>query len=436
MNGIKGSHLISRRAVAGALVASPALLAACGGSTQGAQPAAAKLPPATIEYLHWAAAGGGQAQAREESARKFMATMPGVTVNVSAVAPSGTMLEKFKTTAAAGTPPDLLTLNTTWYGDLIASRMIASLDPLIKTRGQGFSRDAFYPDAMEVLSADGKLYGVPRFIVTSLFFYNKDLFTKLGIGTPAADWTWEKEWTAAAQKLTRTVGADQAFATSYAQDDLRNSLVYAWGGDLFEKTGKKALVDQPKALAALEFAHGLRFKSRLMSTPDVEKVTNAQQLFLTERTGFYPSQNFAYGTLKDASFKIGAVLLPKGPGGRRQYGSTTAYGIAEGSKQQEAAWEFLKWLVGEAGQQHLVNTESITPATKKAYQSPDVPADVWNVFVEANKTAVYFPSPRRFAEAYTALNGELNQALVDDKRSVRDSANAAAAAANVVLSQA
>jgi ABC-type glycerol-3-phosphate transport system substrate-binding protein len=425
--------------VAGGVAAGvPAVwLAACGGtagSGAGNGPAAASLPPATIEYMHYATAGGSQAQGREESAKKFMATAPNIKVNVSAIAPSATMLEKFKTMAAAGTPPDLLTLATAWYGDLIAGKLLAQLDPLIKTRGQGFSRDAFYPDVLDVVSAEGKLYGVPRFIVTSVFFYNKDLFAKLGIAAPTVDWTWDKEWTSAAQKLTRPDA--QAFATNYSQDDLRNSIVYAWGGDIFEKTGKRVVVDQPKAQAALEFAHDLRFKSRVMSTPDVEKATPVQQMFLTERLGFYPSQNFAYGTLNTASFKIGAVLMPKGPGGRRQYGSTTAYGIADGSRQKEAAWEFLKWLVGDAGQQHLVNTETITPATKKAYQSPDVPADIWNVFVEANKTAVYFPAPRKFTDAYNAANAELNQSLNDDKRSVKDSATAAATAANQILTSA
>jgi multiple sugar transport system substrate-binding protein len=430
----KTSHSRRRIVRATTLAAPAALLAACGAAGgSGAQQPAAALPPATIEYMHWAAAGGGQAQAREDSAKKFMARVPGVTVNVSAVAPSGTMLEKFKTTAAAGTPPDLLTLQTAWYGDLIADRLIAPLDALVRSRGQGFNRDAFYPDVLAVLESGGKLYGVPRFVVTSVFFYNRDLFGKLGIATPTDDWTWDKEWLAAAHKLKRDVAGAEGFATVFAQDDFRNSVVYAHGGDFFDKTGARSVIDQPKALAGLEFLHDLRWRTRVVSSPEAERAMNATQMFLNERIGFLPSQNFAYGTLKDASFKIGAALMPKGPGGRRQFGSTTAYGIAEGSKHKEAAWEYLKWLVGDDGQQHLVNTETITPATKKAYQSPDVPADVWKVFVDAIKTAVYFPAPRRFADAYAAINKELGAALIDNQRSVRDSAAAAAAAANQVL---
>jgi ABC-type glycerol-3-phosphate transport system substrate-binding protein len=149
----------------------------------------------------------------------------------------------------------------------------------------------------------------------------------------------------------------------------------------------------------------------------------------------YPRGNFEYANLQAAKvqFPVGAALLPRGPGGRRQYGQTTAYGIAEGSKAKEASWEFLKWLVADAGQQHLVNTESITPATRKVYQSPDVPAEVWKVFTDAIKDAQYFPALPNFPAVIEAVNKELGEALVTDTRSVRDSARAAAEAANRLI---
>jgi multiple sugar transport system substrate-binding protein len=311
--------------------------------------------------------------------------------------------------------------------------MVAQLDPLVKARGQGFQRDAFYPDVMTVLESEGKMYGVPRFVVTSVLFYNKDLFRKLGIGAPTESWTWERDFVQAAQRLKRDVGGEQAYAMDFPTNDFRDSAVFAWGGEFFDKAGKKSLIDQPKALAALEFAHDLRWKTNLLPSPEAERAMNPRNMFLNERIGMYPRGNFEYGNLKDAQFQIGAVLMPRGPSGRRQYGTTTAYGIAEGSKQKEASWEFLKWLVGDAGQQHLVNTESITPATKKAYQSPVVPADVWNVFTEAIKTAELFPSLRNFTEVMGAINRELSESLNDNKRGVRDSARAAAAAANQLL---
>jgi multiple sugar transport system substrate-binding protein len=430
------TQLRTRRSLLGsALASAPAgWLAACGGAG-GGQPAPAALPPTTIEYMHWAAAGGAQATAREESAKKFMATQPKVTVNVSAVAPSGTMLEKFKTTAAAGTPPDILTLNTTWYGDLVASKMVAPLDPLIKASGRGFQKDGFYPDVLAVVTSGGVLYGVPRFVVTSVLFFNKELFGRLGLAAPNESWTWEKEFVETGQKLKRDVDGVSYYAMDYTNNEVRDSIIFTWGNEYFDKTGKKSTLDDAKGLAALQYVYDLRWKSRLLTSPEAEKAMPNQQMFLNGRTGMYARGNFEYGNLQAAKiqFPVGAALMPKGPAGRRQYGSTTAYGIADGSKKKEASWEFLKWLVGDDGQQHLVNTESITPATKKAYQSPDVPPEIWKVFVDAIKTAAFLPSLPNFTRVTDAINKELGEALVNNTRSVRESAQAAVGAANQIL---
>jgi hypothetical protein len=80
-----------------------------------------------------------------------------------------------------------------------------------------------------------------------------------------------------------------------------------------------------------------------------------------------------------------------------------------------------------------VNTESITPATRKTYQSPDVPPEIWKVFTDAIKDAQYFPTLPNFPLVIEAVNKELAEALVADTRSVRDSARAAAEAANRLI---
>jgi len=127
-----------------------ALLAACGANSQ--QVAPQTLPPATIEYTYNSGTGA-LATARAELVDKFMAAMPSIKVNQLPGQPEALILEKYKAAAAAGTAPDVVSLNTNVTGDLVASKMIASLDDLIKSRGQGFSKDAFYPDVLGSSSA-------------------------------------------------------------------------------------------------------------------------------------------------------------------------------------------------------------------------------------------------------------------------------------------
>jgi multiple sugar transport system substrate-binding protein len=404
-----------------------ALLAACGSQGGGS---AAALPPATIEYAYTSGTGA-LAEARGQAVTKFMAAVPNITVHPLPGAPEAMVLEKFKASAAAGTPPDVVSLNTNVFGDLVASRLITSLDSLIQTRGKGFSRDAFYPEPLNAMTINGKLYGVPRFVTTMLLYYNKDLFTKAGVAEPNENWTWEKEFTAAAQRLSSLLASEQGFALGFSAD-VRNTAVASWGGEFFDKAGKKCLLDQPSAMAGLEFAYGLRYRQRF--APEQGQENGAS--FNNGRMAMNVSGSFAYTGLSAVSFKPGVALMPKGPGGRRTSGNATGYSITEGSKNKEAAWEFLKWMVGDPGQEHLASTEATTPATKKVYPPAGVPADATKVFFDALKFGFFFPPLKGFNDIMGEINKELNVALNDNTRNVRDSANAATAAANRLLAAA
>jgi multiple sugar transport system substrate-binding protein len=410
--------------------AAGAWIAACGGS-QGtpAAPSAGtrSLPPATIEYTYNSGTGA-LAEARAAAVDKFMAAVPNIKVHQIPGQPEAQVLEKFKASAAAGTPPDVVSLNTNVTGDLVASRMLAPLDELIKARGQGFSKDAFYPEVLAAQTVGGKLYGVPRFVQTMLLYYNKDLFTRAGVPFPSENWTWEKDFVEAAQRFRSLSSSEPVFPIDF-NADLRHSLIYAWGGEYFDKAGRKSELDQPKALAALEFTHGLRWKQNFAPQPGGD----GGATFQNGRQAMTHRGSFAYSGFAAATFATGVVLMPRGPGGRRQSANATGYSIAEGSKHKEASWEFLKWLVGDAGQTHLASTESTTPATKKVYANPTVPADITKVFFDALKTAVYFPPLKGITEILSEINKELQPALDANNRSVRDSAMAAASAANRLL---
>ena len=103
--------------------------------------------------------------------------------------------------AHGGRPIALGRFRANVTGDLVASKMIAPLDDLIKSRGQGFSRDAFYPEVLNAQTVDGRLYGVPRFVQTMLLYFNRDLFARAGLAEPNESWTWEKDFQDTATRL-------------------------------------------------------------------------------------------------------------------------------------------------------------------------------------------------------------------------------------------
>jgi multiple sugar transport system substrate-binding protein len=426
------AHGRSRRALvagaAGGLGA--AWLAACGGgsASDGAGQSAAA---GTIDVLYLSGSGV-LADARAAAMVRFMAAVPGVKVNPIPWAPAVEVVAKFKTMSAAGTPPDVTSFTTTDMGDFVADHLLASLDGLIKTRGRGFSRDAFYPEVLGAMTVDGKLYAVPRFAQTMLLYHNKDLFARSGLSLPTEDWTWDTDFIAAAQRIRTAQTDEPTFAIQWdggasPNKNLRNSILFAWGAELVDKTGKKCLLNDAKALAALEYLYDLRWKNGYAAPSTTQVAWN------TGRMATIPNGSFAYDGYRALQFQTGVALMPKGPGGRRQYGVLDAWGMAEGSKQKEAAWEFLKWIVGDEAQQHLANTETTTPATKKVYLSPNVPPELSRLFSEALKTAAYMPTVRHFPDVLAAINAELGASLEENTRSVRDSATAATTAVDRLL---
>ncbi len=424
----KRRGLSRRRLLTGTAIVSAVGMGACGPETGTSRSGGTAAPgPVTIEYAYNSGTGP-LADARAAAVEKFMAAVPNIKVIPIPGQPEAQVLEKFKAAASAGTPPDVISLNANVYGDLVASKLIAPLDGLIQTRGKGFSRDAFYSEPLNAMTVDGKLYGVPRFVTTMLLFYNRDIFARAGLAEPNENWTWEREFAAAAQRLVSFMEGEQGFAMDFGPN-VWNTLVYSWGGEFFDKAGKRCLLDQPAAIAALELAQGLRFQRRFAPAQGQE----GGATFNNGRIAISITGSFAYTGLSAVAFKPGVALMPKGPGGRRTWGNATGYSVAEGSKQKEAAWEFIKWLVGDQGQEHLAATETTTPATKKIYPPAGVPADVTKVFFEALKYGVFFPALKGFSEIMAQINKELGLALNENSRSVRDSAIAAAAAANRLL---
>ena len=54
----------------------------------------------------------------------------------------------------------------------------------------------------------------------------------------------------AGQRLKRDVDGGQAFAMDFAPNDFRDSAVFAWGNDYFDKAARKCVLDDAKAQAA------------------------------------------------------------------------------------------------------------------------------------------------------------------------------------------
>ncbi|HWI66565.1 MAG TPA: sugar ABC transporter substrate-binding protein [Symbiobacteriaceae bacterium] len=203
----------------------------------------------------------------------------------------------------------------------------------------------FHKGPMQVETLNGKLVGIPLVTEQEIIYYRKDLFQAKNIKVP----TTMAELEAAAKALHDPSkdfygivmrGQGNPAVTQFS------SFLYSMGGD-FVKDGK-FVMDSPEALKALKIYGDLLGK---YGPPGVLNMhwQQASALMAQGKAAMWVDANSLYlnVTAADKSQvgdKIGFAQFPAGDKGSAPY-SITSWGlsIAKSSKQQDAAWEFVKW---------------------------------------------------------------------------------------------
>jgi multiple sugar transport system substrate-binding protein len=115
-------------------------------------------------------------------------------------------IQQLLSAIAAGDPPGLIYANRDQIGSLAARGAIIPLEKCIQ--GEGINTDQFVDSAIEQVTLNGDIYGVPEFNVVQLTMANTDLLQQAGLGIDSvngSDWT---KVTSAASALTKTDGGD------------------------------------------------------------------------------------------------------------------------------------------------------------------------------------------------------------------------------------
>ncbi|HYF95369.1 MAG TPA: sugar ABC transporter substrate-binding protein [Symbiobacteriaceae bacterium] len=250
-----------------------------------------------------------------------------------------------------------------WYADLNTFVKDAKKTPA------EYDINDFFKGAMEVEVQNGHLVGIPLITEQEILYYRKDLFQQKGIKVP----TTMAELEDAAKKLTDANsgfygivmrGQGNPATTQFS------SFLYSMGGE-FIKDGKFVL-DTPEALKAFQTYGNLLGK---YGPPGVLNMSwpQAAGIFAQGKAAMWVDANSLYlnVTAPDKSQvgdKVGFAMFPAGDKGALPY-SVTSWGmsIAKSSKQQDAAWEFIKWATSK---EMVLKTQSAG--------NPSARTSVWN----------------------------------------------------------
>lgn len=279
---------------------------------------------------------------------------------------------------ASNTAPDVIFINNLYLP------VYANFLEEMKPNGD------YYPQALQALSYNGKLYAIPRDVSNLVIFYNKDLFDKKGVTYPSADWTLD-EFLKTAQILTD----DKTFGVSFEEDPLFYlPYLMSNGGGFYE-------MDKQESKDAIQFYADLRKKYHVAPLKSESASATMGQMFLQGRLGMYLSGHWMMPKLsEEAQFNWDAVQFPKGTKGSIVPLDASGWAVSKSSKHKDEAVKLVDFLSSKESSEKFKECGLIVSARKDVTESS-------KVFVNAVKTSVPTPVKPDYREVLDKIKKEL-----------------------------
>jgi multiple sugar transport system substrate-binding protein len=246
----------------GLLVVTALGLSACG-SGEPATPSAGGAEQVTITVAcQPAKSAPKERQAWDDDVATFMKAHPGVTVKSTDQQPCFDP-KTFGPKLAGGQMETVFVVPVTNYADVIAKGQ--ALDITAYT-GEIKNWNDLRSDVRELVTKDGKVYGVPNVHYGVGLVYNRKLFTEAGLdpSTPPTTWAEIRE---AAKKIAG-LGAGHVGYGEYSGGNTGGwhftQAIYGRGGSILAPDDKQAAFNSPEGKAVLQTLHDMRWTDNSM----------------------------------------------------------------------------------------------------------------------------------------------------------------------------
>lgn len=390
--------------------------------------------PVSIEYWHINSATFG-AQAVKQSVAAFEAKHRGVRVVERFQEGSyGGLLNKLQAALAAKKPPAVTQMGYNF-------RLFA-LEELPHKAVADFSRsDSGYGSWIEgfdqsVLRLGQDRHGyqraIPYAISVPILYYNGDLFRRAGLDPDKPPATWEQVRQYAKQIRERTQLFGLGIQISDSNNWVPQSLIESNGGHILDAKGAVA-VDRPEVVEVYRFWQTLALTDK--SVPVVTD-NEQQQAFLGGQLGMYIRTSASLGNFsKQSKFDLRTAPFPTWGGKPRRVaaGGNALFIFGADAREQQAAYELVKFLTSKEGQTIWVKETGYLPVVRGLEQDPAALKDYFEktplaraVLVQTSDIVPWLaiPGPRGF-EAEQALIAARQAILTgaDVERSLKEAAS-------------
>jgi multiple sugar transport system substrate-binding protein len=319
---------------------------------------------------------------------------------------------------------DVLNITFIYTNRWIGNGWLTPLEPYINDRNKtptDWDFQDFLPGAVSPLrDSKGAVYGVPWVTDSGMAISTRyDLLQAAGLGMPDTFDDLEKA-AAAVHKKDGVYG----FLTDNHWGFWYPPFLQGYGGDIFRNAPNDLMptLNSPEAIAAAEQLSRIVSKSgppgagamAFGQAQEMLKEGKANLSTVTHVTGMElarPGSKVA-GTLRFA-------LCPRGPKGRFPGIASHGWGIPEGSRNKEAAWEFIRWATSKQLLSRMVSEKQLGSVTRRSiFDSPEYRKlitvngqDTGALVLETIKLSEKGYMKYRTVPAYPQVEVQLNEAI-------------------------
>lgn len=377
MTQIDRRSLLRGVTLAGAAIALPSALAACGGGdTKG--PAVTSGDVAIKFWTHDPSAeklfSNAVDQLNKSGESKFDFSLD------YAQQDGFTMVTKLVSTAAAGGDlPDLVGIVDLFFGpmlkDNIAQEILMDLSPAIKPL-----EGDLLPSYQAKYTVNGKVCGIESDTSSTVLYHRTDFVDEYGIPLDAKSWEELADFGAG---LFRDHGKSLGFVGTGDSGQAFNSFLQFFsqrGGAVYDAAGNLTL-GSPEAVEVLQFMMDGKESGFLLEVadpygPSMGAALKSEKIIAVAMPDWY-NQFGLQAHVPDQKGKWQIAMMPPFAGGGTRAGSLggTGYGVVKDKPNSEAALELLKYAyLTEEGQVQRFLVGGYLPTMKSVYDNPTLTA--------------------------------------------------------------
>ncbi len=266
------------------------------------------------------------------------------------IVPDGQFVTKLATSIAGGASPDIVSIDLVFTPAFMNTNQLTDITDLAQSLPY-FANLSPSHIALGTWS-DGNIYALPFTAEGSILLYNKDLFKQAGLDPEQPPTTWDEIYEAA--KAIRALGDDVygfyfAGACGGCNGFTFLPLIWASGGDVLSADYSQPTLTDPAVKEALEFYKKLWDEGLVPESAKVDNGTDFFNAFTSGKIGMAGSGAFSINALKAdyPDLDFGLAFLPGKDGGQSSFAGGDNIAIPTGSRNVEAAFEFIRWVLSD-----------------------------------------------------------------------------------------